>query len=183
MSNKVLILLCLCVFVFASAEPPRRFNSRFTRPKFQRQQGPPPQASYGPPAPSYGPPPHAPPAPSYGPPPAPSGSPPPASSTTETTFTTTTEESTTPNPDSEQVFVSNRTRKSKQQKEKEQVVQRGIYYLYHPDGLLQKIVYTTKADVQNTGFSAQLKYQDVEPLKDPIYTYDPETQLLRQIRL
>lgn len=165
---KLLALFCLCSI--ALAVPPNRFNSRFSRVQFQRQQAPPPPA----PAPSYGPP-----APSYGPPPASSYGPPPASSTTETTFTTTTEESTTLNPESEQVP----SRILKSNRKGKEIVEQGAYYLYHPDGLLQRIVYTTKADVQNMGFSAQLKYQDVQPIKDPIYTYDPETLLLRQIQL
>lgn len=185
---KVLVLVCLCCSTVL-AVPPRRLNSRFSRVQFQRQQAPPPQGSYGPPAPaaSYGPP--APsygplPAPSYGPPPASSYGPPPASSTTEITFTTTTEGSTTLNPESEQVpsRILKSSKRGKQQKSKE-IVEQGTYYLYHPDGLLQKIVYTTKADVQNMGFSAQLKSQNVEPIKDPIYTYDPQTLLLRQIQL
>lgn len=171
----------------ALAVPPRRFNSRF---KFQRQEAPaapPPQGSYGPPpAPSYGPPP----APSYGPPPAPSYGPPPASgSTTETTFTTSVpEESTTLNPESEQVpsriLNKNKVNRNNSKHEKNQeIVERGAYYLYHPDGRLQRVVYTTKADVRDMGFSAQLKYKNVEPIKDPIYTYDPQTLLLRQIQL
>lgn len=173
---KFFVLLCLFCSV-ALAEPPRRFNSRF---KFQRQQAPPPQGAYGPPAPapSYGPP-----APSYGPPPAPSYGPPPASST-ETTFTTT-EESTTLNPEAEQVpsrILNKSNRNNKQQKDNA-IVEQGTYYLYHPDGRLQRVVYTTKADVQDMGFSAQLKYQNVDPIKDPIYTYDPQTLLLRQIQL
>lgn len=168
--SAILFFLCSAIL----AEPPRRFNSRFSSPiKFQRQQAP--QSSYGAPAPSYGPP-----APSYGPPPAPSYGPPPASSTTETTFTTTTEESTTLNPESEQVPSRLRNR---QQNKKKEIVERGTYYLYHPDGRLQRVVYTTKADVQDMGFSAQLKYQNVEPIKEPIYTYDPQTLLLRQIQL
>lgn len=194
------MLKCLVVLIFfwsaALAVPPRGFNSRFSRVKFQRQEAaPPPQApptpSYGPPAPSYGPPPSPapsygpPPAPSYGPPPASSYGPPPASSTTEVTFTTTAEEATTLNPESEQVpsrILNSNRRNNKQQKNKE-IVERGAYYLYHPDGRLQKVVYSTKANVQDMGFSAQLKYQNVEPIKDPIYTYDPETLLLRQIQL
>lgn len=61
--------------------------------------------------------------------------------------------------------------------------QQGIYYIYHPTGLLQKIAYSTKSDVENMGYTAQLKYQDVEPIKEPIYTYDPNTYAVQQIQV
>lgn len=62
-------------------------------------------------------------------------------------------------------------------------VEQGVYYVYHPDGLLQKVVYSTKGDVQDMGYTAQLKYEDVEPIRDPIYTYDPETLEVRQVKV
>lgn len=61
--------------------------------------------------------------------------------------------------------------------------QQGVYYIYHPSGLLQRIAYSTKSDVENMGYTAQLKYQDVEPIKDPIYTYDPNTYAVQQIQV
>lgn len=61
--------------------------------------------------------------------------------------------------------------------------QQGVYYIYHPSGLLQRIAYSTKNDVENMGYTAQLKYQDVQPIKDPIYTYDPETFAVKQVHV
>ncbi|XP_022905892.1 uncharacterized protein [Onthophagus taurus] len=57
----------------------------------------------------------------------------------------------------------------------------GVYYIYHPSGLLQRIIYTTNNDVRNMAYTAQFRYKDVEPIRDPVYTYDPETLVLRQI--
>ncbi|CAH1972243.1 unnamed protein product [Acanthoscelides obtectus] len=54
----------------------------------------------------------------------------------------------------------------------------GEYYVYHPEGFLQRIVYATKDDPQKMEYTAQLKYQDVEPIRSPVYTYDPETLAL-----
>ncbi|KAF2884469.1 hypothetical protein ILUMI_21707 [Ignelater luminosus] len=60
-------------------------------------------------------------------------------------------------------------------------VDQGVYYLYHPSGVLQRVAYATSNDVKNMAYVAQLKYQDVEPIREPIYTYDPETFLLQQV--
>ncbi|KAJ8982272.1 hypothetical protein NQ317_007244 [Molorchus minor] len=39
----------------------------------------------------------------------------------------------------------------------------------------KKVVYATNDDAANMAFSARLKYQNVEPINGPVYTYDPET--------
>lgn len=57
----------------------------------------------------------------------------------------------------------------------------GFYYIYHPDGNLQKVEYITKADGENTAYRARLKYQNIEPINGPIYTYDPKTFVFRKI--
>lgn len=57
----------------------------------------------------------------------------------------------------------------------------GVYYIYHPNGLLQKVVYATNDDLEKMAFSARLKYENVEPIRDPIYTYDPETYVFKRI--
>nr|CAI5858457.1 unnamed protein product [Callosobruchus analis] len=49
----------------------------------------------------------------------------------------------------------------------------GTYYIYHPNGVLQKIVYSTKNDRINMEFIARLKYENVISIEDPLYTYDP----------
>ncbi|KAJ8982273.1 hypothetical protein NQ317_007246 [Molorchus minor] len=190
------------------AEPPRfqrqQTPSRWqpTGPGFQRQTvegpspapsyGPPPTPSYGPPtAPSYGPPPAStssygpPPAPSYGPPPAPTYGPPPASygpppegATTEVSITTTNLPETTENPDlSENEESGNSDSGVETLTKREQ----GVYYIYHPDGLLQRVVYKTRDDEKNMAFNAQLKYENVQPIKGPIFTYDPKTLVFRKL--
>nr|CAH7764153.1 unnamed protein product [Callosobruchus chinensis] len=56
----------------------------------------------------------------------------------------------------------------------------GIYYVYHPSGLLQRVVFTTADDIHNQEFSAQLQYQNVEPIAGPVYAYDPNTFVLQR---
>ncbi|XP_018332225.1 uncharacterized protein LOC108741795 [Agrilus planipennis] len=61
---------------------------------------------------------------------------------------------------------------------------KGVYYIYHPtNGVLQKVVYSTKNDEKEMALVAQLKYQNVEPIKEPIYTYNPETFVLQPLKL
>ncbi|XP_065157318.1 uncharacterized protein [Atheta coriaria] len=59
--------------------------------------------------------------------------------------------------------------------------QEGVYYIYHPDGLLQRVIYATKSE--DMGYTAKLTYKDVEPIKEPIYTYDPQSLKFSQIQL
>nr|CAI5832064.1 unnamed protein product [Callosobruchus analis] len=61
--------------------------------------------------------------------------------------------------------------------------EQGVYYVYHPSGLLQRVVFTTADDSNNQEFSAQLQYQDVEPVAGPIYAYDPNTFVLQRLQL
>ncbi|KAL3270524.1 hypothetical protein HHI36_021063 [Cryptolaemus montrouzieri] len=89
--------------------------------------------------------------------------------TTESIDTTTTEIPTTTAVESEN--LSEKLRDGEQ----------GVYYIYHPTGLLQKITYATKDDVQDMAYYARIKYEDVEPIKDPIFTYDPTTAELKRI--
>lgn len=53
--------------------------------------------------------------------------------------------------------------------------ERGVYYIYHPTGLLQKVTYLTQDDQVNMAYSAKLKYENVEPINGPVYTYDPQS--------
>ncbi|VEN43270.1 unnamed protein product [Callosobruchus maculatus] len=57
----------------------------------------------------------------------------------------------------------------------------GTYYIYHPNGVLQKIVYSTKNDRINMEFIARLKYENVISIEDPLYTYDPSNFMLQKI--
>nr|CAI5832066.1 unnamed protein product [Callosobruchus analis] len=74
---------------------------------------------------------------------------------------------------------------NEQEKQKENleapVEEMGVYYIYHPTGLLQRVMYATKDDARNMAFSAKLKYKNVEPVTGPIYTYDPETYVFKQV--
>lgn len=180
---KLLVILGLLGFAFC--EPPRykttvevqkSIEIPFTGtwgedPEPQHSYGPPqssygpPQSSYGPPESSYGPPQssYGPPSPSYGPPPpAPSYGPPPTeeSATTTEVPTTTSEIETATDNEVEQVDDT------------KPIKQTGQYYIYHPFGLLQQVVYQTENNEKKKEFSARLKYKDVEPLRSPIFTYD-----------
>lgn len=58
----------------------------------------------------------------------------------------------------------------------------GQYYILAPDNTLQRIRYETlrtEDDVEAKGFTAQLKYAPVEPIKDPVYGYNEMGQLIR----
>ncbi|CAG9823779.1 unnamed protein product [Phaedon cochleariae] len=57
----------------------------------------------------------------------------------------------------------------------------GAYYIYHPNGLLQKVGYSTKDDVLNMSFMARLRYTNVEAIDGPIYTYDPQSYVFRKL--
>ncbi|RZC36507.1 hypothetical protein BDFB_009192 [Asbolus verrucosus] len=145
--------------------PPFALPARQQLPRFD--YGPPPQ-TYGTPAQEYGP---------------------PLTTTTESQETTTTEAPTTTEGGQEAEQLNNLD-KENEVKENEKltdespaVTQQGIYYIYHPTGLLQRVIYMTRDDVRNMAYSAQLKYQDVEPIREPIYTYDPKTFVFRRLQL
>ncbi|VEN43274.1 unnamed protein product [Callosobruchus maculatus] len=61
--------------------------------------------------------------------------------------------------------------------------EQGIYYVYHPSGLLQRVIFTTADDVHNQQISAQLQYQNIEPISGPVYAYDPNTFVLQRLQL
>ncbi|XP_076251561.1 uncharacterized protein LOC143190874 [Rhynchophorus ferrugineus] len=166
-----LFFIALCISI-SSAEPPR-WRSRWNSARFQRIEASPapvPHTVYGPPspAPSYGPP--APPSPSYGPPPSEE----PSLTTTALPEATTTELPTTTEALSESVNVTNAKLQQKSDF--------GVYYIYHPSGLLQRVRYETEDDTKNMAFSARLNYENVEPISGPIYTYDPQSYVFQRIQ-
>lgn len=58
----------------------------------------------------------------------------------------------------------------------------GQYYILGKDNTLQRVVYEaiqTEDDAANNGFTAQLRYSPVEPIRDPVYGYDDQGQLVR----
>ncbi|KAG5879885.1 hypothetical protein JTB14_037721 [Gonioctena quinquepunctata] len=57
----------------------------------------------------------------------------------------------------------------------------GIHYIYHPNGLLQKVVYAERDHGQQEDH-VQLKYE-VLPIVEPIYTYDANTFVFQRLQL
>lgn len=58
----------------------------------------------------------------------------------------------------------------------------GQYYILASDNTLQKVVFMTSQtedDRRNNGFSAQLRYSPVAPIRDPIYAYNQQGQLVK----
>lgn len=145
----------------------------------QQASNPPPQ-NYGPPPQEYGPPPQEP-KPCYGPPPKPVYGPPPEVATTTELPTTTDQSTTTELPTTTGGPLNETTMQSQKLRVKEALTDQGVYYVYHPQGLLQRVVYSTQDDNKNMEFSAKLKYENVEPIKGPIYTYDPQTFAVQRI--
>lgn len=125
-----------------------------------------PQDTYGPPSNSYNPPQDT-----YGPPQ-------PEVTTTEVPSLTTTLLPATLNTTTIQ---NSTTTNSTKQSERLQNLQ-GHYYIYHPTGLLQKVTYLTQDNDKDMTFSAQIKYKNVEPVKGPIYTYDPQTYVFSRLQ-
>lgn len=180
-----IILIATVVY----AEPPRRFSRFFARqetappaPEAPAAPYPPsgwkpsgqefrlparqqqiPSTVYGPPPASYGPPPE------YGPPDVP------------TTTEAESENVTTEVPDAEGNTESSRLTKARKTERLQE--EKGVYYIYHPNGFLQKVIYSTKNDLQNMAYTAQIRYTDVEPIRDPVFTYDPVSFTYRQIQL
>lgn len=109
-------------------------------------------------------------------------------STTTEVLATSTEVTDTTTESSERALVgtsteqTNATATEDEHSEKlTQSEQQGIYYVYHPSGQLQRIRYTAYDDPKGMEYSAKLKYENVEPVSGPIYTYDPETYVFRRI--
>lgn len=58
----------------------------------------------------------------------------------------------------------------------------GQYYILGKDNTLQRVMYRTaqtEDDVNSDGFTAQLHYTPVEPIRDPVYGYDDQGHLVR----
>ncbi|XP_066150347.1 uncharacterized protein [Euwallacea fornicatus] len=109
---------------------------------------------------------------SYGPPGAIS---PPEETTTAISVTT----SASPF-DNSTLSSANSTQNERLESANEDLV-KGQYYIYHPTGQLQKVTYLTRSDDKKMEFSARLQYRDIEPVKGPIYTYDPRTYVFSQL--
>lgn len=147
-----------------------------------------PYTEYGPPLRQY----KAAPSQEYGPPPSQEYGPPSSESTTTnqpTTETPTTTEvgeaTTTELPVIEDARKKETSANAIEGEERSQKLtqneEQGIYYVYHPSGLLQRISYTTNDDQEGMVYSARLRYENVEPINGPIYTYDPETYVFKKV--
>ncbi|XP_055625747.1 uncharacterized protein LOC129768259 [Toxorhynchites rutilus septentrionalis] len=58
----------------------------------------------------------------------------------------------------------------------------GQYYVLGPDNNLQRVMFSTSQsdeDRRNMGFTAQLRYSAVEPIRGPVYAYNEQGQLIR----
>ncbi|XP_066150628.1 uncharacterized protein [Euwallacea fornicatus] len=150
-------------------EAPKEGSGAFRPSQPELAYGPPGIPTYLPPRETLAVPPNQPPL-SYGPPEEVN------STTTEAAELTTTELPTTTlkynDTEVEELQTSARLEESDQ----------GFYYIYHPSGLLQKVSYETKDDQLNMAFSAKLKYENVEPIRSPVYTYDPETFVFKRLQ-
>ncbi|XP_018569798.1 extensin-2-like [Anoplophora glabripennis] len=175
-------------FAVSCAEPPRYNPTQSQRaeaapypysgwrPSGPEFRLPEPHRIYGPPPQEYGPPPQE-----YGPPPSEEyGSPDePPTTTVEPEATTTELPTTTESNDLEAKDLGSGD--ADLQSEKLKNADEGVYYVYHPSGLLQRVVYATQDDVEKMAFSAKLKYENVEPIKGPIFTYDPKTYVFKRL--
>ncbi|KAJ8922028.1 hypothetical protein NQ315_008668 [Exocentrus adspersus] len=175
-----LVLVSVAALAFASSEPAGDVEIQQVevievpwQEEPQQEYGPPkqeyepPKQEYGPPKPVYGPP-----KPVYGPPPE---------TTTTEAASTTTEYPTTTVVSSNSTTNSTRNNSTRARLENDPSAEKGVYYIYHPNGVLQRVLYAAKDDVRNMEYSAQLKYQDVEPIRGPIYSYDPATYVFNRI--
>lgn len=58
----------------------------------------------------------------------------------------------------------------------------GQYYILSDDNTLQKVIYMTSQtedDKRINGYTAQLRYAPVEPIRDPVYAYDDQGHLVK----
>lgn len=61
-------------------------------------------------------------------------------------------------------------------------VSNGQYYILGQDNTLQRVIYMTsqtEEDLRRNGFTAQLRYEPVQPIRDPIYAYDDQGHLVK----
>lgn len=62
------------------------------------------------------------------------------------------------------------------------VANAGQYYILSPENTLQRVMFLTtqtEDDRKTNGYTAQLKYAPVEPIRDPVYAYNDQGQLVR----
>lgn len=129
----------------------------FAQQQQPQQQPPLPETAYGTPAEPNN---------QYGPPPSINGQPEPEVQTETETEEAVTEDTTTDEP---VIAIAN-------------AGTNGQYYILGNDNTLQRVVYTTTQsddDRLHDGFTAQLRYEPVEPIRDPVYAYDSQGQLVK----
>ncbi|XP_023026735.2 uncharacterized protein [Leptinotarsa decemlineata] len=173
----------------------RPAGPEFRLPEPHASYGPPPQEYLAPPTQEYGPPPqeYGPPPQEYGPPSQEYGPPSSGEPTTTEADVTTTEQATTTEASTEattetatEVTTEAESANSLDGEEQYQKLtqpaeEKGVYFIYHPSGLLQRIIYTTNDDRRNMAYTASFKYENVEPITGPVYTYDPNTFAFQRV--
>ncbi|XP_049820293.1 uncharacterized protein LOC126264834 [Aethina tumida] len=166
MFTKLIFVLLVGAVVSATPRQGFRYRTRSQR----LEQAPVPHTVYGPPT--------VPPQPEQ--PPQEYGPPQPPQEVTTVAQETTTDVPTTTEAVTEEVATTTEAddgTKAELNNGQEQ----GVYYIYHPSGALQKVVYSTQDDLKNMEYRARLKYETVQPIREPIYTYDPNTFVFSRI--
>lgn len=82
-------------------------------------------------------------------------------------------------------YISSENLEEENGNQQPEIVSKGQYYILTEDNNLQKVSFETKQsdkDVQDNTFTAELKYQPVEAIADPVYAYNKKGQLVRILR-
>lgn len=76
-------------------------------------------------------------------------------------------------PDVEQINIrNNRLRNAEGQS----------YYIYHPNGLLEKVTYSPSNNLQTVAVTAPLREASTRIITEPIFTYDPATYAVQRLQ-
>lgn len=77
----------------------------------------------------------------------------------------------------EEADIDNPQPRQAQQAQQKQQQQRGEYYVALPDGRLQRVRYASRQDLEAMRYFANIRAENVEPLRGPIYAYAPLQRL------
>lgn len=75
-------------------------------------------------------------------------------------------------PEAEQIEVSERLRSAEAQS----------YYIYHPNGVLEKITYSPNSNLQTVAVTSPIRTDNSKIIREPIYTYDPSSFLVQRLQ-
>lgn len=76
-------------------------------------------------------------------------------------------------PDAEQLNVRN---------SKLKISEGQSYYIYHPNGALERITYSPRNNLQTQAVIAPLRQESTRIITEPIYTYDPVTFVVQRLQ-